>query len=146
MGGGLSCGANYPNYADSWLVYGPFSLVGATSADLTYKLWLNSANTNDRLCRMYSIDGGSFTGYCTVVGTGGAWVDKVLGLTDTLSQSNVWVALIFQSDGSITSAEGAYVDNIVLRKCNGVCPAGAATGLAGSQAVDIPATMTLKRQ
>ena len=26
----------------SWMVYGPFSLVGATDADLTYKLWLNS--------------------------------------------------------------------------------------------------------
>ncbi len=41
-GGGLSCGSNYPNNAESWMVYGPFSLENATAAGMNFKLWTNT--------------------------------------------------------------------------------------------------------
>ncbi len=40
-GAGLPCGANYPNNADSWMVYGPFSLQGATAAEFSLQQWVN---------------------------------------------------------------------------------------------------------
>jgi hypothetical protein len=158
VGGGangtaLACGSNYPDNAESWMVYGPFSLVGATAGDLSFKLWLNSEENNDKVCRMASIDGKNFYGLCTSGNTAG-WVDKVLNLTsvDTLGnlmgQPNVWVALMFRSDSSTNTPEGGYVDNIVLRKCT----SATCTGVSGAEAaadqgqvVESPVVMTLAR-
>jgi hypothetical protein len=156
VGGGangtsLACGSNYPDNADSWMVYGPFSLVGATAGDLSFKLWLNNESTNDKVCRMASINGTNFYGACTSGNTSG-WVDKVLDLTNVytlgnlMSQPNVWVALTFSSNGSVNYPEGGYVDNIVLRKCTAAsCPAGVSPASDNEQTVDIPATMILAR-
>ena len=41
-GAGLSCGADYPNNAKSWMVYGPFDLINATDAELIFSFWLLS--------------------------------------------------------------------------------------------------------
>ncbi len=133
VGGGangstLSCGSNYPDNAEGWMVYGPFSLVGASDADLTLKLWLNSELNYDGVCRMASINGTNFYGYCTS-GTAN-WIDRELDLTNVptlgnlLGQPQVWIALIFTSDSLINDSEGGYVDNILLRKCIGTCTGG----------------------
>jgi hypothetical protein len=150
-GAGLGCGSNYPNDADSWMVYGPFSLVGATAADLSFKLWLDSEYTSgtkwDGVCRFASPDGFYFSGYCRVGNTGG-WVDQVLDLGDLAGRPSVWVALVFTSDASISRVEGAHVDDIVLRKCiSGSCealPAAVRPSDSGLVA-DVPAKMTLVR-
>jgi hypothetical protein len=119
-GSGLSCGANYPPYAESYMVYGPFSLVGASAADLNFKLWINTEASYDYLCRLASLDGVNFSGTCTS-GVGN-WMDRVLDLSNVynlgnlLGQSQVWVALLFSSDFSNEYSAGAYVDNIVLRR------------------------------
>jgi hypothetical protein len=47
-------------------------------------------------------------------------------LGDLTGQNQVWVALVFESDFSNTHAEGAYVDNILLRKCTSSCRTGRA--------------------
>ncbi len=79
---------------------------------------------------MASTDGVNFSGSCTTGNTGG-WVDKVLDLTNVptlgnlMGRPSVWVALRFTSDVSNYYPEGAYVDNIVLRKCTGGFWAGA---------------------
>jgi len=150
-GNGLECGSNYPDNADSWMTYGPFSLVGATAADLKFKLWLYSESDNDTVCRSASLNGSDFYGICTSGNTNG-WVDKVLDLTnvytlgDLRDKPNVWVALIFSSNGSVNYPEGGYVDNIVLRKCTAAsCPAGAAPASEDEQTVDFPAKMILAR-
>jgi len=59
-----------------------------------------------------------------------AWIDRTLDLSSVptlgnlLGQPNVWIALIFVNDSSVTRSEGGYVDNIVLRKCtSGTCAA-----------------------
>lgn len=152
-GASSSCGMNYPNNANSWMIYGPFSLVGATKGDLSFKLWLNSELNYDFVCRYASIDGTSFSGTCTSGNTAG-WVDKTLDLTNVytlgnlMGQSNVWVALKFSSDSSNTYAEGGYVDNVVLRKCptGATCPAATSPVLStNSQIIEIPAQTTLPR-
>jgi hypothetical protein len=82
----------------------------------------------DKLCYMASTDGTSFSGTCGTGNTQG-WVDGSLNLASVptlgnlLGRSSVWIALLWVSDSSVVKPEGAYVDNVVLRKCtSGSCP------------------------
>jgi hypothetical protein len=150
-GASLACDNDYPNYTESWMVYGPFSLVGATAADLQFRLWLNTELNYDGVCRHGSTNGTTFYGTCTS-GDSGGWVDKVLDLSNVptlgnlLGQPQVWVALVFDSDSTINYSEGGYVDNVVLRKymsASGAVPP--AIGLEsvpdGAEITDIPRMM-----
>jgi len=152
-GASLSCGSNYPTHVDSLMTYGPFSLVGATAGDLSFKLWLNSESGYDFVCRSASIDGVNFYGTCTSGNTSG-WIDRVLDLKsvytlgDLMGQPNVWIMLDFFSDESVTYAEGGYVDNLVLRKCTApTCSetSSAAFESSNGQVVEFPRVMTLVR-
>jgi hypothetical protein len=126
-GSSLNCGSSYPNYAESWMVFGPFSLANTTAARLDYKLWLNSEGGFDGVCRMASTNGVNFTGPCNS-GNSNGWIDRTLDLadiagTDLRGEPQVWVALMFSSDDSIIFSEGAYVDNVVFRRCYAAsCP------------------------
>ena len=65
-----------------------------------------------------------------------------------LGKPKVWIAIVFQSNSSVTFAEGGYVDNIVLRKCpsGGNCPAGVSQMLPGdSQVIESSVQMILPR-
>jgi hypothetical protein len=126
-GRSLACGSDYPHDAKSWMIYGPFSLADATAAEMGFKAWVNTeepARMYDYLCWFASTDGAVFHGDCTY-GDSSGWVDQVLdlsnvpGLGDLIGQPNVWVALWFQSDAAVSYPEGAYVDDIILRKCTG---------------------------
>jgi len=120
-GGALACGSNYPEYARSWMVYGPFSLTDATAGDLAFKLWLNSELDYDGVFYGASVDGNSFHGPL-ITGNSEGWIDRMLDLTDVptlgnlMGQPQVWIAMVFLSDFSNNYPEGAYVDDIVLRK------------------------------
>lgn len=129
-GSALSCGSDYPDNVDSWMAYGPFSLADATTASLSYRLWLNVGSElgADNFCVYASPDGVHFTGYCQTYEPTG-WAPVTLRLDNDLSGVNmlgrpeVWIAFEFASDGSIHSPEGAYVDDVVVRKCiDGACP------------------------
>jgi len=153
-GSGLTCGNNYPDDADSWMVYGPFSLVGATDADLNYKLWLNTESCSggcDVMCALASIDGNNFYGTCAQ-GYSDGWVDRMLDLTsvytigDLRGKSAVWIAMYFYSDSSANYPEGAYIDNILLRKCpGGTCPGLLNTTGDNTQIIEIPFHVRLNR-
>ncbi|MFZ1596319.1 MAG: hypothetical protein WAW26_10720, partial [Anaerolineae bacterium] len=125
----LACGSNYPNNAEAWMIFGPFSLTDATAAELTFKLWLYVENNYDALCRLASINGSQFYGSCSS-GNSGGWVDRVLDLSnvytlgDLRGRPQVWIALLFDADPSINYAEGAYVDNVLVRKCTAATCAG----------------------
>lgn len=120
-GASLTCGADYPHQNQSWMMYGPFSLGDATAADLQFKMWLNTQTGYDWMCRGASIDGSNFYVYCAS-GYSSGWMDISLDLSTVhtigslLGQPQVWIALIFDSDENQEYAEGAYVDDIVLRK------------------------------
>lgn len=121
-GGALACGSNYPNDAVSWMIYGPFSLADATDAEMRFKAWVNTELDYDRLCRFASTDGNMFYGDC-ISGDSAGWIDQVLDLSnvadlgDLTGEPEVWVALWFSSDASVYYSEGAYVDDILVRKC-----------------------------
>jgi hypothetical protein len=78
------------------------------------------------------VDGQQFYGSCTT-GVSSGWIDQWLDLADVYTLGNlignphVWVALVFSSDGSINKAEGAYVDDIALRKVVRATPTVTAT-------------------
>lgn len=129
-GAALECAGWYPNSATSVMIYGPFSLVGATDAELRFKLWLDIEPWYDKMCVYASSDGANFGGRCAT-GLSDGWIDWGLPLKDAgpagsmIGQPQVWVALRFVSDEDTNRLEGAYVDNMVLRKCTiAGCPPG----------------------
>lgn len=113
-------GGNYPNNMDSWMIYGPFSLSDASAGALTFFTWLRSESNYDYLKYMVSLDGASFYGWQTSGDTGG-WQSRSLDFTNVptlgniTGQPQVWIALVFTSDGSVTF-EGAYVDEVLIQK------------------------------
>jgi hypothetical protein len=137
-GSGLSCGASYPNYVQSLMRYGPFSLADASAAELTFKLWQYSESSYDFFFWGAATDGMDFWGW-TYSGDSLGWSDQVLDLADVYKLGDltgepaVWIVLAFVSDGSITYAEGAHVDDIVLRKY-----VGTMTGSPGETAPTDP--------
>ncbi len=121
-GSNLTCGSNYPNNVDTWMIYGPFSLQDAKDAELSFKYWLNSQFNMDGICWMASLDDTNYHGYCWS-GNSSGWKDGLFDLKTVPSlgnldgQSAVWIAFNFQSDGSTNFPGGAYLDKTTLRKC-----------------------------
>ncbi len=110
---------NYPNNMNAWMVYGPFSLVGASDAELNYYLWLEALDGFDYIFIGASTNGSSFYGEGYIGSTD--WLAMSFDLTavDTLGdlsgESQVWIAFVFTSNSSLTY-DGAFIDDVVLRK------------------------------
>ncbi len=125
-GAGLACGSAYPDNADSWMIYGPFSLAGAQMAQLRFSFYLADLAAGDAFCWGASADYVVFTGQCLDAAPGG-WSPFVLDLGNLagdqppsisfLGQPQVWIAFRFTSDATAHAAEGVYVDNVIVRKC-----------------------------
>jgi len=121
VGDTLDCGSNYMDDAETRMVYGPFSLTDASVAELTFQMWLNTEQDYDGLSWTASIHGNQFYGYVSKGNTAG-WTSKTVDLTavPTLGgltgEEEVWIGLVFSSDGSINHSEGVYVDDVVLTK------------------------------
>ncbi len=129
-GGSLPCGADYPNNTECWMVYGPFDLTNAADAELLFWYWnvseLCESDCPDCPCDYLfwgaSVDGTSFYG-TRLSGNSDGWNYVSFDLTDVYTLGDltdepwVWIAFMFGSDDdSITYSEGAYVDDIILRK------------------------------
>lgn len=121
---------DYPNDMDAWMIYGQFSLEGATDARLDFYLWADIELGFDYACWAASTDGFSFNGW-QFSGDSGGWGDRSFDLThvptspttfiDLCGESQVWIAFIFESDVlNIGDYEGAFIDDVVLRKFVGV--------------------------
>ncbi len=106
----------YPNDAWSWMVYGPFNLSGYSDAELLFYYWNQSESNWDKFSWAASTNGTDYYGYSVSGGSSG-WqyvnfdLTSVSGVTGA---SQVWIAFIFESDGSVRSY-GAYVDDVTLR-------------------------------
>lgn len=145
-GGALPCGSYYPLNNASWMIYGPFSLADTTAGELRARMWTQSEVSFDQLYFLASTD--NYNYYGTRYSGNFSWEEKILDLSNVytlgnlLGYSNVWVAFVFQSDYYINYPEGAYVDDIVLRKCpsGASCPAGASPAKSNTQGVAIPAS------
>src|SRR5262249_32817087 len=129
----------------SWMVYGPFSLAGATQAGLTLNMDLNSEFGVDYLAFMASIDNNHFhgTGYSGT--TLGSFAEETLDLSpipvigDLRGQPNVWIGIVFQSDDINNLSLGAAVDDVLVRMCpSGTCgplaPTAPVSGLTARSA------------
>lgn len=111
----------YAPNMDAWMIYGPFSLVGASGATLSFFRW-NVTEANSDYSRFgASIDGSGFWLCNEFSGDGPSWeaerldLSNVPGLGNLCGLSRVWIAFWFRSDGT-NESEGAYWDNIVLQK------------------------------
>jgi len=109
----LDCTA-YDDDMNAWMKYGPFDLSDAIDAELNFYYWNNSELGCDYFHWLVSADDSSYYGFSTS-GNSGGWQYQSMDLSSYVGDSSVWVAFYFESDSSITY-EGAYVDNIVLRK------------------------------
>lgn len=119
VGSSVSPPGPYPPNANSWMVYGPFSLVGATDARVRFYRWLETEASYDFLEWRASTDGTNFYGW-QISGTQ-AWTSDTFDLKtvptlgNLCGQSQVWIAFRFTSDVS-NEYEGAYIDDVVLQK------------------------------
>lgn len=102
-------GSAYPPNASSWMVYGPFDLSTASSAETWFTLWREIEPAFDGLFFGVSSDGVNFNG---VWWDGTAdWQDQGIDISAFVGDSTVWVAWYFGSDSSV-QYEGPWVDDI----------------------------------
>jgi len=116
-------GASYPNNAQSWALYGPFSLSGASEAWVDFYFRNKSELRFDFFAWLASVDGSSFYGY----GVSGDlengpyrnrhnlarfYLDMVPILGDLRGRSQVWLAFIFKSNDSTVSGQGPFLDDV----------------------------------
>ncbi|MCK4722635.1 MAG: hypothetical protein KAT75_04995, partial [Dehalococcoidia bacterium] len=110
----------YPNYMESWMIYGPFDLSDATDAELNFYYWLEAELDYDYFKWYASTNGASFYGW-KISGDSGGWLSRSFDLTtvptlgNLCGESSVWIAFKFDSD-SIIVDDGAFVDDIELWK------------------------------
>ena len=122
QGSALACGANHPNNARSWAIYGPFDLGAATDASLTFHLWGQTVGefgcAGARLFVGSSTNGTDFSGsnYCgdwTSGGTGNGYYRQTLDLSNQAGKKEVWVGFAFISY-SDTMPDGFIIDDVDL--------------------------------
>jgi hypothetical protein len=117
----LECRSDYPGAVSAWMVYGPFSLAGATAAELTFDWWSETEIDHDFFAWGASVDDNHYHGG-KVSGDHSEWtrgerldLSAVPKLGNLLGRSEVWIGFSFTANATIAH-EGSYVDNIVLRK------------------------------
>jgi hypothetical protein len=125
--GTSDCGTvTYPDSMDSWLVYGPFSLVGARSASLDFYFRIISQSCDpiddcDFLFWGASTNAAQFRGdFAAGTYTSGPFNNghnfASLDLSYLAGEPNVWIAIVFASNNDGVRNQGPFIDNITLRK------------------------------
>jgi len=102
----------YPANMDTWMIFGPFDLSNAKSANVAFMLWYNTETTFDNIFFGISGDGVNFTG-SNWNGKHDYWESKTFSLSPYLGDNTVWIGWRFSSDGSIQKA-GPWIDDIML--------------------------------
>jgi hypothetical protein len=138
--------APYPALANSWMVFGPFSLVGATSAQVRFQRWqqivgqvVGNSLVGDSLVWAASTNNINYQGFVTTGSsttteppTSTGWQEITFDLTNVpnlgnlAGQSQVWIAWIFRSD-TAQSDNGPFIDNVVIEQ-SGVTATGTIGG------------------
>ena len=121
-GSSLNCMDSYPHGLNTWAIYGPFDLSGATTATLTFYMYgITEGETGcpfDYLFVGDSIDGAAFSGstYCgdwTGGPDGNGYYMQTRDLSSRVGQSNVWVGFAMFSDDSVNDI-GITIDDVSL--------------------------------
>ena len=111
----------------SSMVYGPFSLVGATDARMTF--WLNyDLGAGDKIVWQASTDGLNWYGYQTGNGNNGSFQQVTFDLKtvptigNLCSQAAVYIRFYCEADDVHTSNRGPFLDDLVIEKYGGDPP------------------------
>jgi uncharacterized repeat protein (TIGR01451 family) len=103
----------------SWMTYGPFSLVGATDARVTF--WLRyDLGAGDKMAWMASKDGSNYYGYQRAGGNNGAWeqitfdLKSVPTIGNLCGQTTVYITFYCEADSVQTYNDGPFLDDIVI--------------------------------
>jgi len=119
-GAGTPCTGNYPHNLNTWLVYGPFDLRGATAAEVTFQRWQRTQLNYDYFMWLASVDGQDYYGWRSS-GDSQGWVQTVFDLSnveplgDLRGRPQVWLGFLMQSNAD-TSNAGVFLDEVVIRK------------------------------
>ena len=110
---------DYPNNASAWITYGPFDLSDASAAEVAFYLWMETELDLDKFWLLVSTDNQNWQGWWGSGSYDGEWrrfqadLADVPHLGDVTGDASVWIAIAFESDGSVT-AQGAFIDDITL--------------------------------
>jgi len=127
QGNALACEADYPSNAETWAVYGPFSLAGVSSATLTFYLYGESEWDADCVYDYLYVggssdgenfQGGELCGDGTEGPDGQGYTRFPFDLDTWLGQGQVWVAFLFVSDGSL-EYNGFTIDDVSINVSTG---------------------------
>ncbi len=107
-------GGNYTNGLNTSATFTqPFTLVGATSANLTFWHRYSTESCCDYGQVEISVDGASWTSLAAYSGSQTTWTQVTLPLTAYLGQPSVRLRFRFTTDGSVTS-DGWYIDDVLV--------------------------------
>jgi len=115
-------GGPYAPSMNTWMIYGPFSLADAVEASMEFDVWYQT-DASDKVWWVISVDGQRYYGHQAWDTNAGwpNWEHVVFNFKDVTTVSavgapQVWVAFIFQSTSLAKQLEGAYIDNVVIKK------------------------------
>ncbi len=114
---------SYDDNQQSWMIVGPFSLADAQDAQVLFEAWSEVEDGFDSLAWLASTNGTNFHGFFVSQDFG--WTPFNFDLTnvptlgDLRGEPAVWIAFIFDSDGSVSFDEGVYLDDILIEKLVG---------------------------
>ncbi len=132
LGQNLPCESQYPSSVETWMYFGPFNLEDAVEAEVNFKMNVQTEASYDFLCYLASPIGGTnpndYEGWC-YSGDSQGWMETTLNLANIYNDgtinftgdSSVWFSLVFFSDITNTLSEGAFVDDVIIRKCATDC-------------------------
>lgn len=113
-----SDGGPYPNLVDTFMRYGPFSLVGALNANVSFWYWLDTEAGYDEFGWQYSCNDGKTWTRTQVSGSRTTWTNVIVSLKPCLGKAKVFVRWTFESDYSNPSSAplGVWVDTVKIQK------------------------------
>ena len=86
MGSSVSAPGQYPNNANAWMTYGPFSLADAQDARLGMRAWINTESNFDYFWIVASTNGTNFSGYKFsgnwAATTADGWINMAISFSD----------------------------------------------------------------
>ena len=124
-------GASYPAKMGSYMFYGPFSLAGAVTAEMRFKLAIE-LQTGDVLWVLSSAGCGTFNGGGYSNGSM-QWQDAVLDLTPLAGENSVCVFFQMSTDATSNTGGGVLLDAIEIIESDGVTTADLSLNL-----IDVP--------
>jgi hypothetical protein len=107
-------GYTYPDFMDTWMRYGPFSLAGALDARFSFAYWLSSEQFYDYFSWEYSCKGAANWKGQSRSGMINQWVGPIVSLKECIGYTNVYIRFTFKSDYSnpTPAPAGVWVDRV----------------------------------